>query len=50
MRQGFAAVFIAALILMQIGIFIDNNTLNYQMSTISREHEQNHENTISLDL
>jgi hypothetical protein len=43
-------VFIAALVLMQVGIFVDNNTLNYQMSTISRDHEQGHENPISLDL
>ena len=50
MRRGFAAVFIAALILIQVGIFVDNNTLNYQMSTISRDHEQGHENTTSLDL
>ena len=50
MRRGFAAVFIAALILIQVGIFVDNNTLNYQMSTISRDHEQGHENATSLDL
>ena len=50
MRRGFAAVFIASLILIQVGVFVDNNTLNYQMSTISRDHEQGHENTTSLDL
>ena len=50
MRRGFAAVFIAALILLQVSIFVDNNTLNQQMSTISKDHEQGHENPVSLDI
>ena len=50
MRRGFAAVFIAALILIQVGFFVDNDTLNLQMSTISKDHEQGHENQITLDI
>ena len=50
MRRGFAAVFIAALILIQVGTFADNNVLNQQMSTISKDHEQGHENQITLDI
>ena len=50
MRRGFAAVFIAALILIQVGFFVDNDKLNLQMSTISKDHEQGHENQITLDI
>ena len=50
MERGFAAVFITSLILIQVGSFTDTSELNYQMKTITKEHEQGHEETISLDI
>ena len=50
MKRGFAAVFIASLILIQVGSFTDSSKLNYQMNTITKDHEQGHEDTIILDI
>ena len=50
MKRGFAAVFIASLILIQVGSYTDSSKLNYQMNTITKDHEQGHEDTIILDI
>ena len=45
MQRGFAAVFIACLILLQITIIADNQVLSLKMDTSEKDEQQGHDSS-----